>query len=354
MNTMPINRDAALRIRARSLTRAIAGWMYTEAKGGFLPDEVERLWKADKDLHMIARAAVTPTTTSSDSAQWSPSVVSDLINLLAPVSAGARALASGLKVNLDTTYGVIIPDVPSAAANVGWVGEGNPIPVGQLNLTESNTLVPHKMATIVVATRELFNHSIPTWESVIRASYTESFQLALDALVLSATAGDSTKSAGLLNGVAALTKSVLTDPMQAMLADVKTVVGAVATVANGNPIILVTDPVTAITLRAWKDRVPYDIYGSAGVEAGDLIAIATNGIASSVDEVPTFTKSKDGTVVMNTVAAPISATGTPNTVAAPIRSFFQTDSIGLKVELGASWLRRSDSAVAWLDDITAW
>src|SRR5207247_2380765 len=99
---------------------------------------------------------------------------------------------------------------------------------------------------------------------------------------------------------------VLTNPMDAMLADIKTIVGSVATVANNNPIILVSSPAMAVTLRAWKDRVPYQIYASSQVADGDLIAIATNGIASSVDEVPTFETSREATLHMNTVPLAIS------------------------------------------------
>ena len=87
--------------------------------------------------------------------------------------------------------------IPASADNVGWVGEGLPIPLGQLALDESNALMPHKMSTILVATRELFDHSIPTFTNVIRTSYYESLQLALDAAVFATTDGDSTKSAGI-------------------------------------------------------------------------------------------------------------------------------------------------------------
>src|SRR5690349_11290620 len=128
-----------------------------------------------------------------------------------------------------------------------------------------------------------------------------------------------------------------------MLADIKTVVSAVAPISHNNPIILVTDPVSAVTLRQWRDRVPYQVFGSSALSAGVLIGVATNCIASSVDEVPKYETSREATLHMNTVPTAISTVGTPNVIAAPVRSLFQTDSIGVKISLGASWLLRSTS-----------
>ena len=36
----------------------------------------------------------------------------------------------------------------------------------------------------------------------------------------------------------------------------------------------------AVSMRGWKERIPYTIYGISAVADGDLIAVATNCIAS--------------------------------------------------------------------------
>lgn len=349
-----ITKQAVLRQRARALPRVISTFMYTKAKGGSLVDEVHRLFQHDKDLHMLARAAVSPMTTQSDSGMWANTVVSDTLNLLAPINAGARVLSAGLQVQLTDHYGVAIADIPTSASNVSWRGEAAPILVGELALSESNVLSRKEMQVILVATRELFNLSQPTWVNIISTSYRESLQLALDAQLFSAAAGDSTKSAGILNGLSGLTKSVKSTEFDAMLEDVQTVAGAVSAVANGNPIILVTGPKRVIKLKMWADRVPFETYGSNAVAESVLIAVATNGLASSVDEVPIMTQSREATLHMDSSPAAISTMATPNAVAAPVRSVYQTDSIACKIALGASWVRRSDSSVAVLTGITAW
>ena len=202
------------------------------------------------------------------------------------------------------------------------------------------------MSTILAATRELFDRSIPTFENIIRASYYELLQLALDAAVFATTDGDSTKSPGIRYNISALPASEEVDPMLAMLADIKSVVSAVATVALNNEIVLVGSPTMAVTMQGFKEKIPYPIYGSSAVTDGDLIAVATNAIASSVDEVPKFETSREATLQMNTTPTAIGTAGTPNVVAAPSRSLFQTDSVGCKITLGASWLLRSSSGVA--------
>ena len=321
MNDMSIiTKQAALRQRARALPRSIAAFLLTKARGGFLLDEAQRMFPADKDLQTLARNISSPMTTQSDSGMWATTVVSDTFTLLAPKNAAARVLSEGLKVQLTDHYGVIIPDVPTSANN-GWRGEAAPAPIGQLNLSESNVLTRHEMVVDLVATRELFDRSQPTWVNIVSTSYTESLQLILDAQVFSNSAGDTTKSAGLLNGLSPLTESVKDDELDAMLEDVLTTAGAVAAVASGAPIILVAGPKRAIKLKMWRDRVPFEIFGSNSVPETDLIAVATNGIASSVDEIPTMTQSREATLHMSTTPTALSAVGTPATVAAPSGPF---------------------------------
>ena len=57
------------------------------------------------------------------------------------------------------------------------------------------------------------------------------------------------------------------------------------------------------------------------------------------------------TVHMNTTPTAIGTAGTPATVAAPARSYFQTDSVGLKMRLGCSWVLRTTGAVAWVENV---
>ena len=100
-----------------------------------------------------------------------------------------------------------------------------------------------------------FERSTPTIENVVKTVYFEALQLKLDEALLGTAAGTAVQSAGLRNGINSLAASAAADPLSKMLEDVKTVVSAVATVANNSEIILVASPSQAVTLRGWRDRV---------------------------------------------------------------------------------------------------
>jgi hypothetical protein len=82
-----------------------------------------------------------------------------------------------------------------------------------------------------------------------------------------------------------------------------------------------------------------------------VIAIATQGLASATDAVPELSSSRMATVNMDTAPLPIVDAG--GTVAAPTRSFWQTDTVGIKLGFGASWALRDPRALAWLST-TQW
>jgi hypothetical protein len=95
--------------------------------------------------------------------------------------------------------------------------------------------------------------------------------------------------------------------------------------------------------------VGFEIFGSNGVAADELIAIATNGIASACDPVPRFDVSNQGVLVMDD-AAPGQLVSADGTAAGPARSLFQTDSLALRMVWECSWGRRADAAVGWIED----
>jgi hypothetical protein len=87
---------------------------------------------------------------------------------------------------------------------------------------------------------------------------------------------------------------------------------------------------------------------SPAVAADDLIAVATQGLASVTEAVPEISSSRMATVHMDDDPSAISSIGIPNTVAAPTRSLWQTATIGIKFRFNASWSLRNPNALAWL------
>jgi hypothetical protein len=237
-----------------------------------------------------------------------------------------------------------VPTLVGAASGTSFVKEGDPIPHRQFSFSGPQ-LAPRKFATLCSFTREIFEHSTPTIEALVRAALTESAGLALDVAMFSTTAGDSSRPPGLLQGIAALT------PGTTMLADVATLAAAVSAVAANGEIVFICAPKQAAALRL-QFGFPYAVLASSALADKTVIAVAVNAIASAVDPAPRFAIAKEAVVHEETVPLPFSTTGTPATVAAPQVSYFQSDLIGLKMIFEMSWLLRSSSGLAYMTAVT--
>jgi hypothetical protein len=306
-----------------------------------------RNWPHDRDAaHLLeTRAASAPTTTTTF-ASLMERAVADFIASLAPASAGAALLGQGLQLTFGSNVAISVPAFLAAAANVGWVDESAPIPVRQLNVLGGPILEPTKLAVITALTNEMISGS--NAEPMVRDALTQSAALALDTALLDANAGTTVRPAGLRYGIAALTASSLPDRTEAMLADIATVAGAVATVAGNVPITLVANPVRAMMLRLRSPReLSVAVLASSAVAAGDLIAIAPPALVSAVGGVQ-IKADRESTVHMFDPADAIAVPGSPNVVSSPVRSMFQTDTVALRLLMTASWGLRSPAGLAWL------
>ena len=141
-------------------------------------------------------------------------------------------------------------------------------------------------------------------EPLVTDALTRSVGLAIDAALFDDVAGDDVRPAGLRYGIAASTASAITDPDQALTEDLSTLAGMVS--AIGGPITIVASPerAIAISLRA-KRELPFPVLGSHAVASEDVIAIATQGLASATDPIPEISSSRMGTVHMDTAPLPI-------------------------------------------------
>lgn len=92
----------------------------------------ERLWPSDKSIALLlTRAAAEPAMTSvlGWAAELAQKRVSDALAALGPASAGAQLLQQSLVFAFDGAGQISVPGFVAAAANAGFVGEGDPIPV---------------------------------------------------------------------------------------------------------------------------------------------------------------------------------------------------------------------------------
>ena len=150
-------------------------------------------------------------------------------------------------------------------------------------------------------------------------------------------AGDDVRPAGLRYGIGVSTASESIDPGEAMIADLSGLAATVSVIGGPN-VAHCARRAIAISLRAQRE-LPFPVLGSPAVAPDDVIAIATQGIASATDPVPEISSSRSATVHMDNDPSAISSIGTPNTVAAPTRRCgkpLRLDQTSLQRELGVA------------------
>jgi hypothetical protein len=151
--------------------------------------------------------------------------------------------------------------------------------------------------------------------------------------------------------VAAETASASPDLYEAMLADVATLLGAVAPV-GGDVVLIASEARGKMMAARSRGGVLPLTFGSPAVAAEDPIAVAVDGLAVALDAAPEVRASHESVVHMDTAPAAIVGGSAPGTPAYPTRSIWQTDSVSMRLRLGATWAIRHANAVAWLT--TSW
>jgi hypothetical protein len=341
---LPSDRYAATAPRpSDALIRAIAAECIAFAGGGSPDVVLKERWPRDEVARsFITRAATTPTTTTTANALLT-TATGDMLLSIGPQSAASQLFAQGLMLDFAASQTISVPNVLSAATFSNVVAEGNPIPVYEARSGPSTLLTLQTIKGICIFTREVIEHSAV--EAITRQVLAESIGLSLDALLFTASAG------GLLNGVVAGSESSNTDHAEAMFEDLATLLSAVAPVAAGYPIAIVTSPTQAVKLklRLLTARDPgFTVLASSAIADGTVIAIAANTLVAATSPTPSFDVSTNATVVMETSPSQIATGGT--LAAGETRSLFQTDSIGLRVRFGAAWGLRSATGISFLED----
>src|SRR5262249_15068753 len=224
--------------------------------------------------------------------------------------------------------------------------EGNPAPTQQLAFSSGVTLAPRKFLALAVFSREIFQHSTPSVESIVRAGLSEAVGEALDAAMFSSTAGDATRPAGLLVGLSAITPATTGD--YAMVTDVESMAGAVAPVSVNAPLIFVASPKQAARMKYSTQLQGIEVFSSSALSDKTVMCIASNCLVSAISPAPKFELSTEATIVMDTAPAVLGAVGTPPIVGAPAQSFFKTDRISLRMSFKMSWSLRSTAGLQFV------
>ncbi len=238
----------------------------------------------------------------------------------------------------------------ASTGDVGFVAPSEPIRIRQLQIGGA-LLTPQKFAVGFALNAELFLHSIPAAERVVRLALTESIAIALDAALLDVEAASDVRPAGIRHGIPAL-PATAGGTNEAMVADLAALGAAVAP-TGGMHLAFVADPATAIKIALRAERLPFPVFSSGSLAAGTLLCVALSALASAIDPEPNFEISTEAVLHgEDTTPLPISAVAAPNSVAAPTYGLWQTNGVGIKVILQLSWALRSAGSVAWIEGVT--
>jgi hypothetical protein len=359
--TYPVRKPFLPSDRTRSsqpIIRAATATLLVKHQRKPIAEVLKATWPTDKNVEFVTRAASSVGTTTA--ATWAAELVgrgvADIISVLGPASAGATAMLRGLNFTWEGGYGSIgIPAVTAVKTNAAFIQEAKPIPVFKTDTSKMLQLSARKLAALTVFTREIFEHSVPNIELLVRTALTESVGLALDALMFDATAGDAVRPAGLLAGINATAASGAATALEAMKSDIGALTTAVAPVAGSSPILLIASPAQAMALKLWKTggESAFEVLPSGALAAGTIIAIASNCLASAADPTPRFDLTDQGLVQMDDATASLTdivvAGGTVN--AGTVKALWQTDSLGLKTVFNVSWGLRSATGLAWMQSV---
>jgi HK97 family phage major capsid protein len=206
-------------------------------------------------MNVVTKAATVPATTTLTgwAAELVQTSIGDFIESLMPLSVYPGLAARGGKFTFGRN-GVISLPSRAATPTVGgsFIAQGAPIPVRQAAFA-ATTLTPKKMGVISTFTREIAEHSTPSIEALIRQAIQEDTAVAIDSVLLDATAASTTRPAGLRNGVSALTATT-GGGFDALVGDLKNLIGVLSAVNALRAPVWLINPAQALVDQPDPER----------------------------------------------------------------------------------------------------
>ena len=325
-------------------------------------------------LSMITKAATVPadTVTSGWASQLVETSIQDWFNALVPNAVYQALAAKGGKFSFGRAGIVSMPTRAATPTIAGsFVAQGAPIPVRQGAFT-AITFTPKKMGVISTFTRDIAEHSTPAIDGLIRQTIIEDTSVAIDSVLLDATAATTTRPAGLKAGVSATTATA-GGSLAALIGDIRALSSALITGTNGNlrsPVWIMNpgDVLAAGLLPAtagggefpFKEELArgtllgYPVIQSSNVTADSMLLVDAADFVSVTGDSPRFDVSDQATLHMEDTTPLQIATGAQGSgvLATPTRSLWQTDSIGVRMLLDINWGLRRTGVVAWTQTMT--
>jgi HK97 family phage prohead protease/HK97 family phage major capsid protein len=313
---------------------------------------------------IIAKADQTIGTTSVSgwAAELVQTVNQGFLNALTGYSVYPELRNRGIGLSFDGVGTVKIPRRTGGTAAGGFVAEGSPIKIGKLT-TAAAELTPKKMGVIVAFSRELTKRATPAIEALVRRAILEDTASVLDAAILDATASSTARPAGLLNGLSAVATGYGGGDHVAVKEDFKALLAPFITANASDNITVIMNPAQGLSIAmmdgpdnttAWfqaiRDRVT--IIESTYATANRIIAIRNSDFATAIGDAPEFDMSEQATVHMEDTTPLEIVSGTGPTTADPVRSFYQTNTMGIRMLMDVSWVMARPSMVQWINGTT--
>jgi HK97 family phage major capsid protein/HK97 family phage prohead protease len=325
-------------------------------------------------LNVITKAASVPadTVTSGWASQLVETSIQDFFAALQPNSVYPSLASRGGKFSFGSAGIVSMPTRASTPTIAGsFVAQGAPIPVRQ-GAFSAITFTPKKMAVISTFTREIAEHSTPAIEGLIRQAIVEDTAVAIDSVLLDATAATTTRPAGLRAGVSATTATA-GGGIAAVIGDIRGLTSALITGTNGNlrSPVWIMNPADALAISLipatagggefpFKAEIAggtlqgYPIIQSSNVTADMMLLVDAADFVSVTGDSPRFDVSDQATLHMEDTTPLQIATGAQGSgvLATPARSLWQTDTIGVRMLLDLNFGLRRTGVVAWTQTMT--
>jgi HK97 family phage prohead protease/HK97 family phage major capsid protein len=322
---------------------------------------IEQRYPGHEATAMIARAAAPLGTTTGSGfvSELVQSTWAGFLDALRGKSIYPALRDRGYGVSFDQAGTAYLPQLTAGGANGSFFAEGSPIRVGRITVA-APTFTSRKMGVIIPFSREAAKRATPALESVVRRAIIDDTSATLDSVLLDATAGDSIRPAGLLNGVSSVASGYGGGDHEAVKEDFKALLAPFIAANAADGITVVMNPAQGLSISlmdgpannaGWFSEIAkrVNIVESTHATAGRLVAIRNTDFATATGDVPEFEVSNQATIHMEDAAPAEIVSATGPTTANPVRSFWQTDSMGVRMVMDVSWKMARTGMVQWID-----
>lgn len=327
-------------------------------------DVLEERYPGHEATALIVKAdqTVGTTTVSGWASELMQTSYQGFIDALRGRSIYPELRDRGMGLNFDKSGTAYIPGLTAGGANGSFFGEGSPIRVGRIT-TNSTTMGIKKMGVIIPFTREAAKRSTPSLEQLVRDAILADTAATLDSIMLDATASSTIRPAGLLNGISATATGYGGGDYEAVIADFKALLAPFIAANAADSITVIMNPAQGLSidtmqgpsgtggLGEWfgKLRNRVNIVESTNATAGRLVALRTRDFATALGDSPDFEMSNQATVHMEDASPLEIVSGTGPATADPVRSFWQTDTMGVRMVMEVNWQMLRSGMVRWID-----